>query len=634
MRNLLIILIFLFFSKAHSQSIVSTEPENKKAIVEESTGIHCGYCPEGHAIINNSISQYPDQVFVIKYHYGTYAWDCDPNGGHDFENQFAIDLANQAYASGQPAASINRTVFGASGQTAISRGAWAQEITNIVQQPAYVNLGVEATISGSQLNVKVEAYYTDNSPADTNRLIIALTQDGTVGPQSGATYNPSFIVSDAPNTNYAHNEYDYLHMDRLVHMLTGINGEPLNNTSAGTFIERCYSYDIPSYYNDAIVDLEELKVTAYIAESNNDIINGAQTSALISTDEICQPNEYEIFISEINEPSGIVVLDEGENDVEITITNLSDEIIPANSITVWYNINDNYFSEIYPYSISSGASISHTFSETVNLSEIDGTFLVESGIESSYDTYLDNNSIQIEAEMYSYCVPSLNCTLGDGFQNFTFADINNDSGCEGYGDFIDISTDIAQGDTYSLSFTTGYGTQVIRAWIDYNDDLYFSMDELIVDQFIIAQGSGAGSFTATTETIIPENAPLGEHLLRIKSAWNQYVPDDPCEITNYGETEDYTINIVESLSLNDISISENITIFPNPSNGSFNVRVDEKALDYEIFNLIGQRILKGKFNVGENLINLKNRQDGIYILKLQADNGQKRSYKLIKNSKF
>ena len=111
------------------------------------------------------------------------------------------------------------------------------------------------------------------------------------------------------------------------------------------------------------------------------------------------------------------------------------------------------------------------------------------------------------------------------------------------------------------------------------------MDELIVDQFIIAQGSGAGSFTATTETTIPENAPLGEHLLRIKSAWNQYVPDDPCEITNYGETEDYTINIVESLSLNDISISENITIFPNPSNGSFNVRVDEKALDYEIFNL-------------------------------------------------
>ena len=63
MRNLLIILIFLFFSKVQSQSIVSTEPENKKAIVEESTGIHCGYCPEGHAIINNSISQYPNQVF-------------------------------------------------------------------------------------------------------------------------------------------------------------------------------------------------------------------------------------------------------------------------------------------------------------------------------------------------------------------------------------------------------------------------------------------------------------------------------------------------------------------------------------------------------------------------------------------
>ena len=71
---------------------------------------------------------------------------------------------------------------------------------------------------------------------------------------------------------------------------------------------------------------------------------------------------------------------------------------------------------------------------------------------------------------------------------------------------------------------------------------------------------------------------------------------------------------------------------------SFNIPVVDlvfkEDLDYEIFNLIGQRVLKGKFNIGENLIDLINRQDGIYILKLQADNGQKRSYKLIKNSKF
>jgi len=49
-----------------SQTIVSTSPENKKAIVEESTGIHCGYCPEGHAILNTSSAQNPGQVLVVK----------------------------------------------------------------------------------------------------------------------------------------------------------------------------------------------------------------------------------------------------------------------------------------------------------------------------------------------------------------------------------------------------------------------------------------------------------------------------------------------------------------------------------------------------------------------------------------
>ena len=72
-----------------AQTIVSTTPENKNAIVEESTGIHCSYCPDGHAILNQIVEEYPEDVFVIKFHEGGYAWDCDPNGGHDFNNSIA-----------------------------------------------------------------------------------------------------------------------------------------------------------------------------------------------------------------------------------------------------------------------------------------------------------------------------------------------------------------------------------------------------------------------------------------------------------------------------------------------------------------------------------------------------------------
>ena len=45
----IITFIFLLASNLFlAQTIVSTSPENKKIILEEYTGIHCTYCPDGH----------------------------------------------------------------------------------------------------------------------------------------------------------------------------------------------------------------------------------------------------------------------------------------------------------------------------------------------------------------------------------------------------------------------------------------------------------------------------------------------------------------------------------------------------------------------------------------------------------
>ena len=91
LKNFILNLILFFvFSYSYSQTIVSTIAENKNAIVEESTGIHCSYCPDGHAILNQLIEQNPNDIFVIKFHEGGYAWDCDPNGGHDFNNALSL----------------------------------------------------------------------------------------------------------------------------------------------------------------------------------------------------------------------------------------------------------------------------------------------------------------------------------------------------------------------------------------------------------------------------------------------------------------------------------------------------------------------------------------------------------------
>ena len=51
-----------------AQSFVSTTAENKNVVLEEFTGIHCGYCPDGHVMAQNFSNANPGDVVVINLH--------------------------------------------------------------------------------------------------------------------------------------------------------------------------------------------------------------------------------------------------------------------------------------------------------------------------------------------------------------------------------------------------------------------------------------------------------------------------------------------------------------------------------------------------------------------------------------
>ena len=193
------------------------------------------------------------------------------------------------------------------------------------------------------------------------------------------------------------------------------------------------------------------------------------------------------------------------------------------------------------------------------------------------------------------CQPALNCTVGDGFNSIVFGDIDNsDSGCSGngFGNFTDLSTDLAQGDTYDVTFETGYGSQYVRVWIDFNDDYTYTADELVLDNYIIALGLGAGTHIGTAPITIPAEATLGSHYIRFKSNWNAEVPDDSCEATSWGETEEYTVNIVESLGISDIDLL-NLRIYPNPVDGNTVTILSSVSGDkfVEVFDINGRKVI-------------------------------------------
>lgn len=243
-----------------AQTIVGTDPENKNVILEEYTGIYCGYCPEGHAIAQGIYNAHPEDVILVNVHVGSFA---APTGNDpDFRTPWGSALDSQADVPGYPAGSVNRHLFpgwSMGSGTAMSRNMWVQASNQILAEPSYLNVGCEATIitSTRQLVVDVEVYYTGDSPLANNLLNVAILQSNIYGPQSGGG---------------AGNNYNHKHM--LRHFLTGQWGHEITETSEGSLYTTSLYYELPEDYNDVAVILEDLDIVAYVAENHQEVISG------------------------------------------------------------------------------------------------------------------------------------------------------------------------------------------------------------------------------------------------------------------------------------------------------------------------------------------------------------------------
>ena len=298
MKFILSILLSTLCLISTGQTIVSTTPENKNAILEEFTGIYCVFCPDGHLIANNLKYSYPNDLFLLNLHTGGYAIPSSPNDP-DFtipENDSIADLSNLA---GYPAGTVNRYQFPMTqgGGTAMSRGDWADAVQDIISQPSYLNVGIlaEHDTLTDYINITAEVYYTDSLPIDgfgfqpTNYLNIVLTQDSVLGPQTGGSqYNPGAIVPGPWQPTYSHQ-----HMVR--EYITGQWGVPLNNTLVypGDLFTNTFTYAIPNNINDIIFDVNNIKVVAFVTENQlGDIVTG--TGCDVTAPVSVNVNEYNL----------------------------------------------------------------------------------------------------------------------------------------------------------------------------------------------------------------------------------------------------------------------------------------------------------------------------------------------------
>lgn len=352
------LVVTLIAFASYGQTIVSTSPQDKNVVLEEFTGIHCVYCPDGHAIAKSIQDAHPDRVSLINIHVGGYA--VPGNGEPDFRTPYGTAIAGQTGLTGYPSGTINRHVFSGS-NTILDRGQWTSRANQTMAAASNLNVAVEASIdvNTNVLTVHVEGYYTASSPETTNLLNVALLQNNTKGPQTGGG---------------AGNNYNHMH--RLVELITGQWGEVINTTTANTFVDRTFTYPIPADYNGVPTELADMEIVAFITNTHQEIPSGNR--AYPAYTGLTNANDANIrSITDIPTTCKTAI------SPEINVQNLGQN--PITSLAIDYTINGD--SHTYNWT----GNILSLHSETIELPEVTYNLQGSNTVEVSLPSD-DNNA--------------------------------------------------------------------------------------------------------------------------------------------------------------------------------------------------------------------------------------------------
>lgn len=305
--NLLLVLVFIAFGlSSYAQVYVSTTPENKKVIIEEFTGVKCGNCPDGHAVLAGILTANPGVVFGIGFHPTNSNYTTPYAGDPDFRRAFADAFYSTPYCGSSrfmPSAFTNRRVYG--GERIQSRAAWAGHTTNLLTENSPVNVGLNSTYNSTtnQLDVTVEIYYTA-TVTDPNTFYVMLAENNLVSQQSGAT-----------------GLYTHHHIFRE-NLTTAQWGDPLPTTTQGHLETFTFNFDNTT----TGYDMSNCELLAYVINIPTEEIlsgNGAHVgSSTVSLDnkEMNYTNA-EIYPNPVNKNSKVHLEIKQDQHVSIQIMN-------------------------------------------------------------------------------------------------------------------------------------------------------------------------------------------------------------------------------------------------------------------------------------------------------------------------
>ncbi|MFD2551686.1 reprolysin-like metallopeptidase [Bizionia sediminis] len=240
------------------------------------------------------------------------------------------------------------------------------------------------------------------------------------------------------------------------------------------------------------------------------------------------------------------------------------------------------------------------------------------------------------------CASVGNTLYGTGTQGVVFGTISNlNTGKpSGYSDYTAISTDVNRDEAYDLSVyydPDGPYQTITYVWVDWNQNCSFDDPG---EQYDLGTNPGSAtsnnllSANSPLSITVPANAALGNTVMRVTTKYTNPGENDfptSCENGHDGEVEDYTVNVLASLSTNEFAVSE-FSVFPNPNNGSFTIKMSgvTETVSVAVYDLRGRRVFADTFTESSEfsqVVNLNNAAAGMYLL--QVTEGAKTTTKKI-----
>ena len=207
--------------------------------------------------------------------------------------------------------------------------------------------------------------------------------------------------------------------------------------------------------------------------------------------------------------------------------------------------NTNYF--WVTYDVMGGATVGNVIDAQLTSVTVDGvaqtpTVTSPSGSREIRAPYCTPSSTYTGASYYYMCINSVWTTgastnlsnMGTGWTN---------SSSTGYTNYLSQTLVVSQNTAFTLHVCDyGWGYMGWAAWIDYNGDGVFSASERVY-----YNNTSYNTYTSCNQgnVTVPCTANTGMTRMRIRVDYFN-APSSPCSTQNYGETEDYSVNIVSN----------------------------------------------------------------------------------------